>query len=407
MSRLGLLASHAVYRALWSARTISFLGDTLATVALVLYVSQIEGDATAVGFLLLAQSLPRLLGPFAGTLVDRTDQRRLMLICEVAQALLMGTIALFLPPFPILLGLVALAAFFATLFSPAGRSALPTLVAPDDVPAANALLGSGLNLSLALGPVLGGVLIVVIGVQGVLLFNAVSFILSALLLRQLPPLPPVPSTEERTGVLKSTWEGVTYLAQQPTARAVALGLFLVVTFAALDNVALVFLAQESLGTDAAGFGLLSSAYGVGMILFPLLLLRWSGRFAPSMMLLFSILLMGAGTLLTGLAPTVALALAAQLLAGSGNGLENVSNDTLIQRTVPRHMLGRLFGLIYSGAALAANLAYAAGGPLLELTSPRMVFLISGSGVLLTLVVVWMLLPRSSEQPEEIPVLAGA
>lgn len=71
-----------------------------------------------------------------------------------------------------------------------------------------------------------------------------------------------------------------------------------------------------------------------------------------------------------------------MLGGIGNALENASTDTLIQREVPARMLGRVFGNVYGGAYLASTLAYAVGGPLLDATSPRTVFTVAGTGVLL-------------------------
>ena len=99
-------------------------------------------------------------------------------------------------------------------------------------------------------------------------------------------------------------------------------------------------------SGAGGYGLLSSIYGVGMGLAPLLLLRWKRRRVTTLLLLLGIFLDGLGTLLTGLAPVLLLAALAQLLAGCGNGFESVSNNALIQETVPRKMPGRVFGTVW-------------------------------------------------------------
>jgi predicted MFS family arabinose efflux permease len=63
--------------------------------------------------------------------------------------------------------------------------------------------------------------------------------------------------------------------------------------------------------------------------------------------------------------------------------------------VPRSMLGRVFGLYYGGVFLAEGLAYAAGGPLLEVVSPRTVFVIAGCGTLAAMLLLWRLLPHTS------------
>ena len=389
----GLLGRNRELRLLWGARTLSFLGDAVVTVALVLLVSDEDGGGPAVGALLLAQTLPRLLGPLAGTIADRADQRRLMLGCELGQAGLVGLIAVALPPLPLLLVLVAGASTLATLFTPAGRGALPALVPGEDIPRANVLLGSSLNISLAFGPALAGLIVAGAGVRGALALDALSFVVSAALLRRLPPLPAAPrESEAASGFLAETRAGWSFVARHPTARVVAIGMFLVTVFAALDNVALVFLVRDGLGGGAAGYGLTASAYGLGMVAATLVLVRASDRIAPAMVLLSGIAATGAGTLVTGLAPAVGVAVAAQGMAGIGNGWENTANETLIQQSVPRPWLGRVFGVVYGGAFVASSLAYAAGGPLLALTSPRAVFVIAGVGTLASLLVVWRLLP---------------
>jgi len=403
VDRFGLIGRNPVYRHLWAARVVSFLGDTMAQVALVLAAYQVVGTGGAVGLLLLAQALPRLLGPLTGTLADRVDQRRLLLACDVAQALLFGLIALALPPFPLLVGLVALASVLATVSQPAGRGALPALVDADDLTAANALLGAGVQASFSLGPALGGLIVAALGVRGALAADALTFVLSAGLLTRLPALPPAPGTPgdaPAPGVLRETGLGLAFVARHRTARAVALGLFLTVAFAALDNVALVFLARRSLHATARDYGLLASAYGVGMVLASLLILRRSNRSTPAALFLLGVALQGIGTALTGLAPALAAAIVTQGMAGVGNSLENLGTTTLIQRTVPRPLLGRAFGIVFSAASIAEAVAYAAGGVLLGLISPRAVFVLAGVGVLAALVIVWLLLPRASSDVAE-------
>lgn len=353
--------------------------------------------SVAVGLLLLVQVAPRFLGPFAGTLADRVDQRHLMVWCDGAQALLFGLIALWLPPLPVLLALVACTSVLATFFFPAGRSALPALVGAEDLVPANALLASGFNLSLAAGPGLGALLVVFSGVRGALLLDALSFVCSAALLVRLPALVPSERKAVERGwrtFFQETREGLSYLSRHQVARAVGTSLFLVVMLVAVDNVALVFLAENSLHSGAGGYGLLSSVYGVGMVLAPLLVLGWKRKGASTLLLLLGILLDGLGTLLTGLAPVLLLALLAQMLAGCGNGFENVGDNALIQETVPRQMLGRVFGTVGSSTYLASGIAYVVGGPLLTVLSARAIFAFAGAGVLVVCLLVGVMLPRS-------------
>jgi MFS family permease len=142
-----------------------------------------------------------------------------------------------------------------------------------------------------------------------------------------------------------------------------------VSFAALDNVALVFLARDQLGASPAGFGLLNAAFGMGALVATVALMRIGMVAGPGLLFVAGWVLTGVGELATGFVPTLSLAVGVQILAGAGNGIDNVANDTLIQRSVPREMLGRMFGLTGTAAYLGSGVAYAAGGPLLNVV-PR-------------------------------------
>lgn len=389
----------------WAARTISFSGDVLAQVALVVLAAQQGNSPLAVSLLLLAQALPQLLGPLAGIIADRTDGRRTMIIYELGQALLVAGIALGALPFMLTLALVAAMATLATLFQPVGQSALPALMPLEAIGDGNALLRLGANISRVTGPAVAGLLLATtLGVQSVLMLDALSFLVSAALLSRLPALPPTTSSTPSSHTTLSPVEtmlaslrgGLRYLAHHPVARAVTLGLFLVTLFVALDNVGLVFLAEQTLHGGASGYGLVAAGYGVGMVVAPLLLLRFSARLRAPVMLLGGIVVMGLGTLLCGLAPSLALAVVSQGVVGVGNGFQNVANDTLLQQNVSREMLGRIFGVAYSVPYVALLITYAGGGVLLSLTSPRVVFVVAGLGTIAAVPIVGLLLARGGE-----------
>jgi MFS family permease len=382
------------FRSLWIARTVSHVGDGIALLALVLLVQRTRGTGVAVGTLLLASSLPRFLGPLAGVVVDRVEQRSLMILCDLGQVVLFSSIAWLAPPFPVLLALVAASALLDTLFAPAGRSAVPALVRPEQLLRANAWIGTSLNLQVALGPILGGILVDLFGVRGALAVNAATFLVSALVLLRLPPLR-APSEREPGGFLAVGVEGVRFAWRTPAIRTLVIALFLGVAFAAVDNVALVFLVRETLDAGPVAFGIVGGAYGVGMLAGSLGLTWKTTAAGVSTLLLLGWVGSGVGTILTGVAPLVVVAMLGQAVAGLGNGIENVATDTLIQRAVPREMLGRIFGLVATAPFAGSTLAYAAGGFLLDLTSARTVFLIGGIGVLVILVPLMLVLRRSA------------
>jgi MFS family permease len=386
------LRSSPAFRRLWLARTISHVGDGVALVALVLLVQETRGTGTAVGALLLASSLPRFLGPLAGVVADRVEQRALMVVCDLGNAAIFAAIVLFRPSFPALVGLVAASAVLVTFFEPAGRSAIPSLVHVDDLLQANAWMGTSFNLQLALGTLLGGALVATTGVRGALTVDAVSFLFSAAFLIGLPRLR-AEGTQADVGILAFGHEGLRFVWRSRMVRTFVIVLFLGVAFAAVDNVALVFLVRETLGGGPFAFGAVSAAYGLGMIAASVGLSVRRSALPVATLLVVAWLATGVATIATGLAPVIVLAGVAQAVGGFGNGLENVTADTLVQRAVPREMLGRVFGVVSTAAFAGSTLAYAAGGFLLDLTSPRTIFLLGGAGILVVTALLWWVVRR--------------
>ena len=136
--------------------------------------------------------------------------------------------------------------------------------------------------------------------------------------------------------------------------------------------------RTSLFDETAASGLASAAFGTGMVAGALALIGRQ-RLSAAVLWLLGLALTAIGALLTGIAPGIAAVVAFQLIAGSGNGIDNVANETLLQQCVPRAMLGRVFGLTNTAANAGAGLAYLLGGVLLDLTSPRAVLIIAGIG----------------------------
>jgi MFS family permease len=367
----------ADFRRFWVGQTLSSLGSGIARVALILFVQSRYGSGAAVGVLLFAETVPRLLGPLLGAVADRLDRRRLMIGCDCAQALLFAAVAL-QPPFLAILALVAIASTAQTLFVPARLALLPSLVEKEMLPQGNSLMGIAFNFQVALGPIVGAVLFAAFGLSTALLVNTASFIASALLLgavRNVAPTRPTIGLGARVG------DGIRFVRREPRLSALVTSLLLSVGFLALDDVALVFLVRGELDASSAAFGLVATAFGVGMVAASSALVMVRGGSAGRLYLL-ALCASGIGTALTGLAPTVALVLVAQAIAGAGNGVDNIASETLIQQEVPDQLLGRVFGVATTAANLGAGIAAIAGGFLLEVTSARTVFVVGGTGVLL-------------------------
>ncbi len=379
--RPGLFREAPRFRSLWLSKSISATGTGAGRVALVLVAAR--SGPGAVSLALLATALPSLLSPLAGAVADRVDQRRLLAGCEAGQGLCYVAIALATPRLAVLIPLVAVASLFATLMSPAGKSTVPRLVPPDRLARANALLGLAVNLQIVAGPALGGLLAGLAGPVTAFAVNAASFALSALLLARLGPLPaaaPAVGAGAR-GLAAGTWAGLGYATRSPVLRALTVGTLLFVSFAAMDNVVLVFLVQHGLHLAGAAYGLASAAFGAGMVAASLFLAARADRRRPAFWLVGGVSLGALGTVATGLAPGLGAVAAAQAVAGAGNTADLVGTDTLVQRTVPAPLLGRAFGAVYGAAQLGSSIAYLAAAPLVAAAGPRVAFVLAGLGML--------------------------
>lgn len=180
------------------------------------------------------------------------------------------------------------------------------------------------------------------GVSGVLLLDAATFLVSAVLLAFLPPPVRAPQTDdERTGFWQDTTAGLRYITATSLVRAIGFGFFAVVAFNGIDDVALVFLATGTLRGGNSAAAVLLAAVGIGLFVGYALLAR-PHRIGLLPLLLAGFAIGSAGNLLTGLVWAVVAAFLVQTVRRLGIAVMDTAVNTLLQRNVPRALLGRVF-----------------------------------------------------------------
>ena len=199
---------------LWTGGLISETGDWFLLVGLPVWVFKVTGSSLVTATVFLVGLLPSLVvGPLAGVLVDRWDRRRTLVAVSLAEAA-------FLLPLLAVDGrdqlwvvylVMAVEAVLAQLNDPARNALVPSLVPRDDLVGANALIGLNGNLARLVGSPLGGVLVEVAGLPGLVIGDAVSFLLGAALLALVRPgVPasgPAPAARPPAGWWGSGWMG--------------------------------------------------------------------------------------------------------------------------------------------------------------------------------------------------------
>ena len=359
---------------LWVGQGISFVGDYVSMVALVILVVEISGSATAVGGVLVARLLPTLASPLIGVLADRLDRRVVLVASDLARAVLVlgfvfvrDLIALYVLAF-----LMGLARAF---FTPTVRAAFPSVVAEGNLTKANAIISGTFSVSITLGPALGGLLVASVGVNAAFVLDSATYLISAILLSRIPL--PRPQGESEGTLVRDLRAGFGYLGRARVPMALVMGAFLLNFTTDLTVPAEAFLARETFGAGSVGYGLLVSVWGGGMIVGSALAAVLENRLNLIILYLVSIFIWGLALVGTGLAPAFVIALGALAVAGVSNGVDNVATDTVLQRRVPDVFLGRVFSVRFLGYTVGEALAYQVGGMTMDATGPRFVYLLAG------------------------------
>ncbi len=392
----GLLRVNSPFRLLWAARFISVIGSAMGGTALIIYTAVTTNNPLSVALLMLVTDFaPTLLSPLSGALSDRIERKKVMIICEFLRGISLTILAFFSLTTPLLLLLVALNSIIGQGFDAASRSIVPSLVENDDLESANAALGLGTNGLDLIGPVMTAILLPFFGVQGLLFLDAISYFIAVALLLGLPKSPGRIETEEdeKLSFLRHAKEGLKFVWLNPAVRIITIGFCSVVFFNAIDDVALVFLAKDSLHSSESEAVLLYAGAGIGLLIGFTLLTRFGNRIPFLTMLVLGYFVSSSGNILTGLAWAIPIALGMQIIRGMGISMSDLANNTLIQRFVPSHMLGRVFGNVYGAVGLAASCSYLLGGILLQFTNARLVFIIAGGGGLVSAIFVALVLPK--------------
>jgi MFS family permease len=330
-----------------AAFTLSVYGDWLSTVALVILLYRLSGPAAPAGYM-VARVLPRLLsgGP-GGALADRLPPHRLVGACAGLQGALVASIvpASRAGMLWAVYAAVALAQFGGGLARPAIGAMVPRVAPPQRLDTANALYSIGLASSIAVGPALAALLLIVLAPETLLLIDAGTFFVAAILMLTLR-LRPAPAGGSRTrGVLA----GIRAVWADPAMRAIAAG-WVSAGLVATTASSLLVLVAQSYGSDAR-VGYLYAAVGVGAVLCSLAVLRVRPR-RPSRDLItgFALLEVLALAILSLNVPFAAVLV---LLAASGGAgmVWQTWGATDMQRRSQSAILGRVNAVMVTGASL--------------------------------------------------------
>jgi MFS family permease len=377
---------------LWTAQTISSLGDGVTHAALPLLALTLTRDPMGLAVVTAAGTLPWLLfGLVGGALVDRWDRRRTMWVTDAARAVLLAipavAAALDVLSIPLLAAVAFLLGLGGLFFDTAATAYLPDLLGrePALLERANARLrGAQTAASGFAGPPAGSALLA-LGRAVPLVADAVSFALSALLVRSLPAAPePVPQARE--SLLRQARAGATYVFRDRLLLGLALRPAVGnIAFVAVETVLALF-AHDRLGLAPFGFGLLLTAEATGGLLGAGIASFLGRRLGTGTALTCTAAVEGLAVLGLAAAPDPYVAGVALAVCGAGMGATMVLAPSLRQAVVPAHLIGRVTSTSRMLAMCAAPFGAFLGGWLASTFDVRTPLYVAG-GLLLTMTAV--------------------
>ena len=353
---------------LWTAQTVSSLGDGVSHAALPLIALTLTRDPMALAVVTAAGTLPWLLfGVLGGALVDRWDRRRTMWVADAARAVLLAIPAAAAALDALSIPLLATVAFLLGLgglfFDTAATAYLPDLLGRDPVlleRANSRLRGAQTAMSGFAGPPAGSALLA-LGRAVPLLADAVSFLLSAVLVRSLPAAPARSAPEARESLLGQARAGAAYVFKDRLLLGLALRPAVGnVAFLAVETVLALF-AHDRLGIDTYGFGLLLTAEAAGGLLGAAIASTLGRRLGTGTALTCTAAVEGLAILGLAAAPNAYVAGLALAVCGAAMGATMVLAPSLRQAVVPAHLMGRVASTSRMLAMCAAPLGAFLGG----------------------------------------------
>ncbi|WP_236004149.1 MFS transporter [Nonomuraea antri] len=359
----------AAYNRLWTATALSNLGDGIRSAALPLLAASMSADPVVVAGVAVAGQLPwLLLGLIAGALVDRFDQRRLVVLVDCGRTALLAALTV-----GVLTGSATVAWIYAVAFAcglgetlrdTATATLLPPLVNDADLERANGRL---VNAEVAgnelIGPPLGGYLFGVAMVLPIAV-NGGTLALAAALIFSLPGVfapAPGPALAAKGRIRHETVAGLRWLVR--SRRMFTLSL-LSGTFAFVDSmwfVVLVLFVQQILALPAAIYGLLVGVGAVGGLIGGFLAARVVRLLGPAPALTACLLTAAGGQLMLGLATEAVLVALGLAATSAAFGVWSVVARTQRQRGTPRDLLGRVTSASTTVVMTASPLGALVGG----------------------------------------------
>ena len=411
----------------WSAATISIFGSLITGMALPLAAILVLGAGAIEVALLRSVELGAALvfGLVAGAWVDRLRRRPVLIWTDLGRLALLGSIpiafALGVLTFWQLLIVTGLASILTTFFDAADNAYLPTIVERDRLLDANSALAASGSAAGFMAFGISGFLVQLLTAPIAIAIDAVSFLVSALLLgtiraEEAPP----PAPEDREPVLAEIRDGLRLVRHDPILRAfVSAQMALSALWGIFGATWLLFVLGD-LGVGPAAIGVIAGVGGVASFIGAIVATRATRRWGVGPVSIAALLVAAVGNAFIPIAPAgfplaaIGCLVAAQLVGDSAVTLYDVTEVSVRQSLVRDRALGRVSSTFHVASGVAQLVATLAGGLLAEIIGLRATMWLAPLGAVAGAAILWfspvrhlMMLPAAIEDEAPLDPVAVA
>jgi MFS family permease len=379
----GSVLKNRDYLNLWIGSIVSNIGNRIHFIALMVFVYNITGKALDLGLLMIVMAIPNfLLSPLMGVLADRMDKRILMIISDVARALI---VVLF--PFTTSLWQVYVLSFLMgaanSAFFPSLFALIPRIVSKKNLLTANSLNTTTQNVVAIIGPAAGGLIVGYWGTTPAFLFNSLTFIFSAFMIYLIskPEKKPDIETELQRGIssyVNQFREGMKFMLKDQMMRYVIFVFAVLILVTSGLNPLFIVLTKEVLGKGEVAFGYLISALGVGGIFGGFIYGLIGHKYSRISMIVNFLLLDAIVVIALGFNTNYYIALALFAIFGIIGTVFHINVITLCQEYIPEDKMGRAMGLFSVMFDPLSMLSMGLFGYLTDLFGIGLIFIASGT-----------------------------
>jgi MFS family permease len=373
----GLVRKNANFRNLWFGQIISLLGDWFNLIASATLVAQLSDSGFAVGGLFVIRMLaPTLISPLAGVAADRFNRKHLLIMTDIARALVVLGFLTVRDPQDIwlLYTLTALQLAISGIFYPTRNAILPEIVSRGELGTANTISSGTWSVMLALGAALGGLVSGGWGIYPAFIIDALSFLISAFFIARViytrSSTGPA-GTGQISAAFRQYADGLRYFKKHSDIFAISVqkaafslftgGAFQVVQVALAEDI---FVIGEGGGIS---LGILYAFVGIGTGIGPVFVRYFTGdRERPlRLSLALAYPLSAIGTLMVATLSSFSVVIVGTLLRAIGGGINWVFSTQLLLQRVPDEVRGRIFASEFAFFTLGSALSTMVGGWLLD------------------------------------------